>query len=1491
MEIIQGLIQPPKIQSADETIPTLCDRVESATLIGDRRSAVLGLKSFSRDYRETVIASGLKPLLSTLKRDYEDDSLSVKAILETLLILFIRGDGNDDLTRNWISQQSRLQNGKYPSPLVMKQEREQVDQFSLWIADAITQSDEIVHLVIELLNTENFHIRLYTTQLLEAIVATRPERSRNAITSLPTGISTLVSLLQDAHEPVRDEAVLLLMAVVNDSPHVQKLVAFENIFEQLFSIIDEEGGLRGSLVVNDCLSLINNILKYNTSNQSLFLETGNLPKLAQILNEPLANEEFFWNEQRVININTAMDIVNLTVEPGNSATGQHQKVLTDSSVLMIVLRLAFYEKIPNSVRPTALLTAASLIRGNEYCQNEFGKIDVPFFDPSSPLASNSETAQVVPVVTLLIHWVLYANSIQVFPTRMASMELIKAYLDKCEDIQLKFVAQQIEKYHERNKSRDDDPLAGSNIFESLLEYDPDLKLNPYKLFFTADIFMFLFQAENIANDKVREISRSVKSGVEIDEEYSLTSIQMVSELLTTALAAEDIRIPIAYVTLLIFWLFGDTNAVNDFLSERSVIQSLLSFSYQLQDDDITIKCLVTMLLGVTYEFSTGESPFPRKEYFEYLTKTLGRDNYLSRINQFKADSLFTKVKALSNLSVLEFDETGLPQVYFSPIFVQFFTENNYRIKTALLHSPDEEPCTKISFEAFERLQSECSTLKSKLNVLEETSETQLQELTSKLDSLTNEYEKYSEENKSLGLKISDLLESNKKLHKDVNQASQTIEELNVEREKLLTSRDEYKNDTETNSLKLNKSMERISVLEKELKDIRAEKKKAEDGINKMSRELFSLTKENQNLKESQKRNEKERKKEADELSEKRRSFETITKQMEALQSEKQITLKELNEWKSKFQSCETLLPKLTEKLRSLAENFKETEDERDKLAKTLESIKLERDKNVAELKEAVEKLSNEKAELASENEKKSLQIKQLNQAVEEIERKFEAENHATSQNRTEMENNLSKLRTEVESMETRTHELTKKNDELQEEIKKYQTAQTESTSTLSKIETALQESESKLADVLEQNKSLRQSLESQTKSFGENLEKLSNAEQAHAMDADRINSLQTEIDERKEKYKRESTKLEDNIKELQRQITNNTTTIAGLNKAIDQERQTNARLASELEETRKDKEISNSQAKEDALQLSKTIDELREERKDLEDGLAETKLNNTNLVSELDALKVTVGEKNGNIQELEKKKETASSALSKIKADFDETEKRLKAQIQSLQTKHERKVQDFDKERQLFAEGSDMVTQEYSKKINTLEEQISVSEKQIEEVKSQLQASEKTIRNLKSDSKASQQTNDIKMESLKSALASSEKQAKEVTQKYDKLKTSSDENASSLKGQIERLTEAVKSETRAKEINAKDLNQLKEKLQCFVETMNKLETLEKENAVLDQRVKKLKNEKEETVKNLEVKLETLSSEKQSLKEKLQGQSISLNDNESLREENNSLRRK
>lgn len=93
---ILGLLN--QVQLVEEAIPTLCNRLQHATMSSDRRSAVLGLKSFSRQYRETVVEHGLRPLISTFRKDIDNPQI-VKAILETLLILFIRGESDEDLTR------------------------------------------------------------------------------------------------------------------------------------------------------------------------------------------------------------------------------------------------------------------------------------------------------------------------------------------------------------------------------------------------------------------------------------------------------------------------------------------------------------------------------------------------------------------------------------------------------------------------------------------------------------------------------------------------------------------------------------------------------------------------------------------------------------------------------------------------------------------------------------------------------------------------------------------------------------------------------------------------------------------------------------------------------------------------------------------------------------------------------------------------------------------------------------------------------------------------------------------------------------------------------------------------------------------------------------------------------------------------------------------------------------------------------------------------
>jgi hypothetical protein len=63
------------------------------------------------------------------------------------------------------------------------------------------------------------------------------------------------------------ETLLVLIGLTEGNPEIQKLVAFENAFEVLFAIMEQEGGVDGGIVVHDCLQLLANLLRYNSSNQ------------------------------------------------------------------------------------------------------------------------------------------------------------------------------------------------------------------------------------------------------------------------------------------------------------------------------------------------------------------------------------------------------------------------------------------------------------------------------------------------------------------------------------------------------------------------------------------------------------------------------------------------------------------------------------------------------------------------------------------------------------------------------------------------------------------------------------------------------------------------------------------------------------------------------------------------------------------------------------------------------------------------------------------------------------------------------------------------------------------------------------------------------------------------------------------------------------------------------------------------------------------------
>lgn len=77
---------PPK-QTATDTISTLSSRLASATLLEDRRAAILGLRSFAKAFPASVASGSLRHLIASLTNDAEDVD-TLKVVLETLLMLF-----------------------------------------------------------------------------------------------------------------------------------------------------------------------------------------------------------------------------------------------------------------------------------------------------------------------------------------------------------------------------------------------------------------------------------------------------------------------------------------------------------------------------------------------------------------------------------------------------------------------------------------------------------------------------------------------------------------------------------------------------------------------------------------------------------------------------------------------------------------------------------------------------------------------------------------------------------------------------------------------------------------------------------------------------------------------------------------------------------------------------------------------------------------------------------------------------------------------------------------------------------------------------------------------------------------------------------------------------------------------------------------------------------------------------------------------------------
>ncbi|ODQ45995.1 hypothetical protein PICMEDRAFT_21486, partial [Pichia membranifaciens NRRL Y-2026] len=1284
MELIQNLISAPQSateQEVSDNITTVVDRLAHATLVSDRRGAVLALKSYSRQYREIVIAKGLKQLFSTLHQDSFDLDM-VKAIMETLLILFIRGEGDSDLTRSWINSQSRVKNGKYPSPSILIQNLKP-DQFSLWIADELTQDLSNLELLIEILEFDDVHTKIYSLQLLQALTSTRPKRTQELFLKSPTAISKLCQVLDDPFEPIRNEAILLLMGIVRGNFNLQKLVVFENAFDRLYRIIDDEGGIQGTIVVQDCLSLITNLLEYNSSNQKYFIETNCFFQLVKLLNQSLSGNSLTWNTQRLDNLITTLETCRLFVVKDTQDIASAQVAIVDSGIMLSCLKLVFSLNIPNQVRVTSLLTVSDVIRSNNDVQFKFSQVDVPYLDPSLPSTAQKFEA-IVPITVALLNWCLHVNSVHLFDIRAAALDTLHAFFRDNTEAKIAFIDDQVYTFNSLNGiennnesfelndanasvKNDNESLevsidpnsldSKSNIFQTLIQME-NYKLNPYKIWFASIILLYVFEDYPEAKLKVMAITL----GNENDDEDVISIISAIAQALCTSLKQSDIRVPIAYLMLLCNWCWDNYEAVDEVLKDLSILDQLLAFIVDSANESDLVQGLISYFLSIIYEFSRKTSPISRSQLHQYLSKRIGVHSFSLKIQQFVKDKHVSNFKELDWLNPTR-DESGLPEVYFDGIFIDQVSENSQRMTRAIGKDPIVEPARKLDFFAYEEIQQKLESLtreyiQFKLDSTDK-SNNQLKEIekTSKdYSELTTKYEELLSDMESLEIEKDQMLT-------DLTASVAEVTKLNGLQKTLESQISDLSRNLQESSVKVKNIELENKQLKEKLEVIEKSKVNAENGINKMSRELMNLTKEKATSEKQAKSLEKE-------LSSLKQKFEKEEAKLAAINTQKEkividlenrlkLANANLSKVREEYKKVNETVLANNEKLEKSERNSAELMNKLKTATEIIEKLKNQKDSTNVELNDYKEKMIHEvttlKSSLATTEEVKEnliMENKKLNEKLESLQEEltttfedFTLLQDETSKEIDELNGNITVLSKDIEASEEKNKSLIDENKTLKQQVEKIKdssaSAENQKSAVLSEFAQLREEKENKISE-----------LNSQLESLNSELEKLNVANELTAKKLEESESSKTE----------DVRKLKSSLDNVTKSLSEKTSEFDSLAKANEKDKTRILDLDTELQKTKKSldnlKSVTSSSISElesnKKVNLSK-IQQLESEKKELTDLVSSREKLISNLESELENLKESKNSEIKTLSTLEKMTQQEITRLNAQKKKLEET--------------------------------------------------------------------------------------------------------------------------------------------------------------------------------------------------------------------------------------------
>ncbi|XP_065261018.1 general vesicular transport factor p115 isoform X3 [Emys orbicularis] len=733
--------------SGAETIQKLCDRVASSTLLDDRRDAVRALKSLSKKYRLEVGFQAMEHLINVLQTDRSDSEI-IGYALDTLF----------NIVSNDLEEEEQEENPQ-----------KQADDLGRQFTEIFIKQQENVTLLLTFLEEFDFQVRWPGVKLLTSLLKQQGPQVQQIILVSPMGVSRLMDLLADSREVIRNDGVLLLQQLTKSNAAIQKIVAFENAFERLLDIVTDEGNSDGGIVVEDCLLLLQNLLKNNNSNQNFFKEGSYIQRMKPWFE--VGDDNSGWSAQKVTNLHLMLQLVRVLVSPTNppGATSSCQKTMFHCGLLQQLCTILMATGVPADILTETINTVSEVIRGCQINQDYFASVNAPSNPPRSA------------IVVLLMSMV---NERQPFVLRCAVLYCFQCFLYKNQKGQGEIVSTLLPSTID---------ATGNSVSAGQLLCGGLFSTDSLSNWCAAVALAHALQDNATLKEQLLRVQLATSIG-----NPPVSLLQQCTNILSQG---SKVQTRVGLLMLLCTWLSDCPIAVTHFLHNSANIPFLTGqIAENLGEEEQLVQGLCALLLGICIYYNDNSLENCRKEKLKQLIeKRIGKENFIEKLGFISKHELYSRAAQKPQPSFSSADH-----MMFDHEFTKLVKELEGIITKAIYKSSEEdkqEEEVKKTLEQHDNIvthykkvireqDQQLEELKQKVNTLKSQNEQLQTAVTQQMSQIQQHKDQYNLLKVQLGKdnqhhsSHSDMLQMNGIQPEEISKLRQEIEELKNKHEVL-----------------------------------------------------------------------------------------------------------------------------------------------------------------------------------------------------------------------------------------------------------------------------------------------------------------------------------------------------------------------------------------------------------------------------------------------------------------------------------------------------------------------------------------------------------------------------------------------------------------------------------------------------------------------------------------------------------------------------------